>query len=341
MEADMNFVGTGRRLAQGDVGDAARVLGIETAVLLAFLEVEAAGRGFDSKNRPKMLFEPHVFWRNLAGKLRDAAAAAGLAYAKWKRNYPADSYPRLEKAISIAREPGFRSASYGLPQILGENHKAAGFSSAEAMFSTMKQGEREQLLAMVALLSDWGLAAALRGKDFSKPESWVTAVKRYNGPGYAANGYHTKAAGAYVKHAQNIDAATGQPLPPKVLVPPASAVLSKGMKGEAVRALQADLQSLGYVFAYGIDGRFGDETHRAVLSFQQSHGLWQDGKAGSETQKAIAAALAGQEGDASPPPPTWPGQGDKPPPSLPWPIILFLIGLAAAGLFVALNLKVF
>ena len=51
----MNFVGTGRRLAQGDVGDAARVLGIETAVLLAFLEVEAAGRGFGSKNRPKML----------------------------------------------------------------------------------------------------------------------------------------------------------------------------------------------------------------------------------------------------------------------------------------------
>lgn len=51
----MDFVGTGRRLAQGDVGAAARELGVETAVLLAFLEVEARGRGFDSKNRPKML----------------------------------------------------------------------------------------------------------------------------------------------------------------------------------------------------------------------------------------------------------------------------------------------
>src|SRR5690606_1775830 len=95
-ENPMNFVGTGRRLAQGDVGDAARVLGIETAVLLAFIEVEAAGRGFDGQNRPKMLFEPHVFWRNLAGALRDRATRLGLAYAAWRPGaYPADSYPRL------------------------------------------------------------------------------------------------------------------------------------------------------------------------------------------------------------------------------------------------------
>lgn len=176
----MAFIGTGRRLAQGDVGDAARVLGIETAVLLAFLEVEAAGRGFDSQNRPKMLFEPHVFWRNLAGAVRDKAARLGLAYAKWKPgSYPKDSYPRLQQAIGVSREPAFRSGSYGLPQILGENHKAAGFVSAEAMFTAMKQGEREQLLAMVTLLSDWGLARELRGRDFSQPESWVPAVKRY------------------------------------------------------------------------------------------------------------------------------------------------------------------
>ena len=89
----MNFIGTGRRLAQCGVGDAARVLGIETAVLLAFLEVEAAGRGFGSKTRPEMLFQPHVFWRNLQGAYLDVAAKLGLAYPKWRRNYPADTYP--------------------------------------------------------------------------------------------------------------------------------------------------------------------------------------------------------------------------------------------------------
>jgi len=35
-------VGIWRRLAQGNVGDAALVLGVETAVLLAFIKIEAA-----------------------------------------------------------------------------------------------------------------------------------------------------------------------------------------------------------------------------------------------------------------------------------------------------------
>jgi hypothetical protein len=308
----MNFIGTGRRLAQGDVGDAARVLGIETAVLLAFLEVEAAGRGFDSKNRPKMLFEPHVFYRNLAGALRAAAVAAGLAYAKWKRNYPADSYPRLEKAIGIAREPAFRSASYGLPQILGENHKAAGFASAEAMFSTMKQGEREQLLAMVTLLKSWGLARHLVGKDFSDPESWAPAVERYNGKSFRANNYHVKAAAAFVKHAKGINAATGKALPPKAVVPTGAAILEAGMKGEVVRALQADLQALGFIFNSGIDGRFGAETEANVRLFQAGHGLTIDGKAGPKTLKAIASVLVAKEADEAPQPPEAAGQGLHP-----------------------------
>lgn len=297
----MNFVGTGRRLAQGDVGDAARVLGIETAVLLAFLEVEAAGRGFDSKNRPKMLFEPHVFWRNLQGAYRDMAAKLGLAYPKWRRNYPPDSYPRLEKAINrVAREPAFRSASYGLPQILGENHKAAGFASAEAMFSTMKQGEREQLLAMVTLLKSWGLAAKLQGKDFTNAESWRPAAKTYNGSSYATHGYHTKLAAAFVKHARGIDAATGKALPPKAVVPAGAVILEAGMKGEAVRSLQADLQALGFIFKTGIDGRFGAETEANVRLFQAGHGLTIDGKAGPKTMKAVAEVLASRGGDEAP-----------------------------------------
>lgn len=333
----MAFIGTGRRLAQGDVGDAARVLGIETAVLLAFLEVEAAGRGFDSQNRPKMLFEPHVFWRNLAGAVRDKAARLGLAYAKWKPgSYPKDSYPRLQQAIGVSREPAFRSGSYGLPQILGENHKAAGFVSAEAMFTAMKQGEREQLLAMVTLLSDWGLARELRGRDFSQPESWVPAVKRYNGPGYAANGYHTRAAAAYVKHARNVDAGTGQSFPPKEVAPVGAAVLVHGMKGEAVRNLQADLQALGFVFRHGVDGRFGDETLANVRLFQAGAGLLVDGKAGPATLKAIAASLAAKDEDLSPPTPQHPGPGA----SAPWRILVPIF-LAAAALAAFLFLPIF
>ena len=294
----MNFVGTGRRLAQGDVGAAARAIGIETAVLLAFIEVEAAGRGFDSRNRPKMLFEPHVMYRNTSGTVRQRAVSAGVAYAAWRANgYPADSYPRLSTAIGIAREAGFRSGSYGLPQILGENHKAAGFGSAEAMFSVMRQGEREQLMAMVTLLQTWGLAAQLRGKDFSKPVSWADAARKYNGKSYAVHGYHTRLAAAYVKHTR------GEAM---ALPAGSSTMLVRGMKGEAVRNLQADLQTLGFRFALGVDGRFGGETEANVRLFQAGAGLTIDGKAGPATQDAIAKALAAKEVDFSPPAPERP-----------------------------------
>lgn len=299
----MNFVGTGRRLAQGDVGDAARAVDLPTAAILAWVEVEAAGRGFDNKNRPKMLYECHVMFRNTAGAIRDRLVKLGLAYKAWKRNYPADSYPRLASAIAIAREPGFRSASYGLPQILGENHKAAGFASAEEMFTTFKQGEREQLLAMVTLMKAWGIAAMLKGKDLTKAEGWASAARKYNGAGYATHNYHGRMAVAFVKHSQGIDAATGAAFPPKAVVPAGATVLATGMKGEAVRALQADLHALGFIFAKGVDGRFGDETEANVRLFQSRNSLTIDGKVGNDTRKAIAAALAVAGADKSPAPP--------------------------------------
>lgn len=288
----MNFQGTGKRLSSGDVGKAAKQVGFETAVLLAFLEVEASGRGFDNRLRPKMLFEPHIFWRNLSGKLRSTAAALGLAYARWKPgNYPRESYTRLAKAIDIAEEPAFLSASYGLGQIMGFNHKAAGHNSAKDLFETAQQGEYEQLVQLVTLMKSWGMAEMLRpGPDYSNPENWRKAVSKYNGKGYAKNRYHIKAAQAYVKHSENSVFA-----PKKV-----NNVLKRGSKGELVRNLQADLQSLGYEFATGIDGRFGNETHENVSNFQADNGLTVDGFAGDKTLEKIEEMVAQLEVDKSP-----------------------------------------
>jgi len=293
----MNFAGTGKRLEQGDVGNAARELGVETAVLLTFIEVEANGRGFDRKKRPKMLFEPHVFWRNLKGAKKSQAERAGLAYRDRKSgNYPRDSYPRLAAAIKIVEETAYRSASYGLPQILGENHKAAGFASAKAMFSAMKQGEREQLLAMVSLLKDWGLAKHLKGKDFSKPESWVRAVKRYNGSGFRKHGYHIRCAKAYIKHNKGDLSVSGQ-----------VNILIHGMKGEAVRNLQSDLDALGYDLG-PIDGRYGDKTLDAVKAFQARAKLTVDGKAGPKTQGALEKDVQALHGEQALTPTTGPSR---------------------------------
>ena len=282
----MNFVGTGWRLQSGDVGRAAKRIGIETAVLLSFLEVEAAGRGFDNQNRVKMLFEPHIFWRNLKGPLRQKAVEMGLAYQRWKPgSYPRDSYPRLEAAISLDAKAAYLSASYGLGQIMGFNYKDAGHLSVLEFVKSAQHSECRQLIQLVTLMKSWGMASMLKpGKDYTNPDNWRSAAKRYNGSGYAKHGYHIKLAKAYEKHSGWVPS----------LVSEVSTVLKIGSKSEAVRNLQSDLQTLGYEFhlgVLGVDGRFGPETKKHVELFQMKHGLTVDGWAGEKTLAKIETEL--------------------------------------------------
>ena len=297
----MNFVGTGKRFTQGDIGEAARIIKVETAVLLAFIEVETAGRGFDNRNRLKMLRETHIFYRELGpGAERNKAVSQGLANENWKRNYKSDSYPDLERMMKINKNAAIRSASWALPQILGNNCKASGFASAELMVKTMMQGEREQLIALVTLLAAWGLDKKLRGRDFSKAASWADIAERYNGPAYKKHNYHGRMATAYVKHAR------GTKTPMKTIADKNEPVLRHGMKGEAVLNLQNDLAYLGYEFKLGIDGRYGNETERNVTSFQNDYGVTpRDGIAGKKTRDAIAEAIKHAKADKTPQPPEW------------------------------------
>ena len=81
------------------------------------------------------------------------------------------------------------------------------------------------------------------------------------------------------------------------------AVLRKGMVGDDVRFLQEDLNRLGYDCGEA-DGQFGPKTFRAVILFQEEHGLQVDGVAGRKTKEAIQKALeelAGTDAPADPP----------------------------------------
>ena len=65
-------------------------------------------------------------------------------------------------------------------------------------------------------------------------------------------------------------------------------ILSKGMKGEDVRALQNALLSAGYALPkYGADGDFGNETETALKAFQKDHGIEESGIYTEETEKAL------------------------------------------------------
>ena len=128
---------------------AADKLGVDVATLRAILQVETAGAGFDAKKRLKLLFEPHIFYRQLGpGPKRDEAVKKVLLMPRHgTRPYPPLSkrYDQIATAIAIDETAALNSASWGLPQIMGFNHRAAGFQSAKAMVASMLDGEGQQL----------------------------------------------------------------------------------------------------------------------------------------------------------------------------------------------------
>ena len=183
----MKFAGKAERLADIDLPRVGELIGVGEDEVHAILDVEAAGKGFDRQGRPKMLFEPHVFYRELTSpSQRDQAVRMGLARRRWKRDYPKDSYPRLHKAMAINKEAALRSASWGLGQIMGFNHGLAGFDSAEEMVRAFMVSEGEQLEGMIRFIKAAGLDDELRRHD------WRGFALGYNGKSYAVHGYHTR-----------------------------------------------------------------------------------------------------------------------------------------------------
>src|SRR5882672_5526060 len=148
----MIFTGAALPRSPQGLAAAAAKIGCEPAALQAVLSVEAAGSGFDALKRPKMLFEPHIFYglleRHEALKL-GAAIKAGVAYPKWgMRPYPKDSYPHLTRAVALDETLALDSASWGLGQLLGQNFAKAGYASPQAMVTAFADGENAQLAGM-------------------------------------------------------------------------------------------------------------------------------------------------------------------------------------------------
>ena len=179
----LNFKGAGANRSPDAIAHAASVIGCSIPALEAVVTVEAASSGFDAEGRPKALFEPHVFYRLLSRlgdkSLLDHAVNAGLAYPKWgTRPYPRDSYPRIMAACEIDEDFALQSTSWGLPQILGENYRAAGYASAKEMVQAFMTGEDEQIEAMARFIeANHNMADALERLD------WRAFKDAYNGPG--------------------------------------------------------------------------------------------------------------------------------------------------------------
>ena len=268
------FSGEALPLGPADLDAAAFALGCDVAAVQAVLMVETGGEGGflpDGSGRPRILFEAEIFSR-LTGGQYDAAHPRISSPVANQTLYEGGAleYDRLAEAVQLDRSAALQATSWGLFQVLGENHGICGFSDVESFVAAMAHGEGEQLAAFTSYCKNAGdgLPAALAAHD------WATFARGYNGPGYAANGYDVRLAAAYAR-------ATGA----------APVDLSIGDCGLPVQRLQAAL-----IVASGIDlavdGRFGPATERAVVQFQASHGLTQDGIAGTATLAALDVVLA-------------------------------------------------
>jgi len=266
----MEFVGRARPLTRGGQAAALQTLGAsegDAAYLWTVVEVETAGVtqgfGFRADRRPQALFERHKFRDFTDGRFN--AEAPEISGPPGGYGSIASQYERIERAIALCEreglgpEPALRATSWGLGQIMGFNHVAAGYPSAREMVEAMVGGEDAQLEALASFLNSSGMTSLLLRQD------WAAFARRYNGPSYWRNRYDVKLAQQYARYS------------------------SGSLPSLEVRTVQAGLLLLGYAPGK-IDGILGRRTREALNAFRLSHGLPVSPDIDAETYDALERA---------------------------------------------------
>jgi len=166
---------------------------LSPAAVKAVVKVESNGRGFRRDGSLKILFEGHIFWKELINvELNPNDYVEGnedIVFKSFTRRFYATSlqYGRLNKARTINTEAALKSASYGMFQVMGFNYKTAGFDSVEAFKKSLEVSEINQLEAFLNFVKNTnGCFEALQNKE------WATFARIYNGSAYKTNKYDEK-----------------------------------------------------------------------------------------------------------------------------------------------------
>lgn len=143
------------------------------AALLAFIEVETGGEGFDAKTGFIIIqFEPAWF------RKKEPYAPSG----KWSLNkvdIQSKEWEAFSNAFSIDKESAMESTSIGLGQIMGFHWKRLGYNSVGEMWDDAKRGIDRQIYQLVKFIqTDPDLISALESLD------WDKVAYIYNGPSY-------------------------------------------------------------------------------------------------------------------------------------------------------------
>jgi N-acetylmuramidase/Putative peptidoglycan binding domain len=189
-------------LSRADLESTAEKLGLPVPTVRAVYKVESGGSGFWAL-RPKILFEGHVFWRQLEERGKDPAALQTgfeeVLYPKWDRTKyvggPGE-YLRLEHAQQIDSSVALESASWGLFQIMGYHAVGLGYGSVETFVEAMREREGAHLDAFGRFIE----RTRFRGRSlvqWLQERNWARFAEGYNGSGFKQNKYDEKLQRAY------------------------------------------------------------------------------------------------------------------------------------------------
>jgi hypothetical protein len=252
----------GRPLDAGDVTSASKRLNVTEAHIRVVIAVEASGSGFLGKYEndprlPKILFEAHIFSRETSGRFDENHPT--LSRPHWSRELYSSGikeHDRLREAASLDFNAAYRAASWGLFQIMGFNHKAAGYDNLFDFIGVQYVSEGMQLNCGVNFILSNGFEKYLQLED------WHKFAEGYNGPEYEKNRYHIKLAEAYERYkSENVEHNSG------------------------IKDIQRALNRVGFNLVE--DGILGSRTETALREFQEAKGLTVDGICGPETRRAL------------------------------------------------------
>ncbi|MDO5570894.1 MAG: N-acetylmuramidase family protein [Bacteroidales bacterium] len=189
------------RITKSDIDKAAQKLDIEPAILQALSEVESTkNSGFFSPGKPIILFEGHIFWKELENDginpLDYLEGNEDILYKRWNKRFYRNGikeYERFEKASKISLNAAIKSTSWGRYQIMGFNYPLCGMESLMDFFKQMCTHERNQLNLLVNFLISNKL------NDTLKKQQWDKFASLYNGSNYMLNDYANKLKKAYYR----------------------------------------------------------------------------------------------------------------------------------------------
>ncbi len=194
------------RLSEKDYVDFAKAFDLEVPIVKAVQEVESRGSGFLKDNRPIILFEGHIFWRELKKRGFDPeklqTGNENILFPRFNRAFyegGAKEYIRLEKARNVGKSPeileaALASCSWGMFQIMGFNYHLVNNFNVIDYVAQSKRSEAEHLEAFGEFIKSTKLLKPLREKR------WADFARGYNGKNFAVNQYDKRLKNAYLKH---------------------------------------------------------------------------------------------------------------------------------------------